>query len=145
MNNGNYFEMKIKAETCNESFIRSTVAAFCVALDPTLEELNDVKTAVSEAITNCVVHAYSRENSGEITVKVSLSGKTAIIEIRDSGCGISDVETAMKPFYTTKPEEERSGMGFTLMQTFMDGVTVKSEVGRGTTVVMEKTFVKNAK
>lgn len=140
----NYFEIKVKSKISNESFIRATIAAFCVELEPTLEQLNDVKTAVSEAFTNCVVHGYSRDPSKDVLIKVSLSENKAIIEITDNGCGMGDVEKAMQPFYTSKPEEERSGMGFTLMQTFMDEVQVKSEVGKGTTVIMEKSFNKNA-
>lgn len=137
----NYFEMKIKAISSNESFARSSVAAFALSLNPTLEEINDIKTAVSEAITNSVVHAYDGIECGEIFLKVVIKDNVMEIIISDNGVGIEDVEKALVPFYTTKPDEERSGMGFTLMQSFMDSVSVTSKKGEGTTVVMVKTIL----
>ena len=141
----NFFEIKIMANTSNERFIRSTVAAFCTELDPSVEELNDVKTAVSEGITNCIVHAYRGVKNGIIDIGVFLDENRVIIKISDCGCGIEDIEKALQPFYTSKPDEERSGLGFTLMQTFMDNVKVTSQKDVGTTVVMEKTFIKDVK
>lgn len=138
----NKFEMQIKAVSKNEAFARSTVAAFCVELNPTLEQLSDIKTAVSEAVTNCIVHGYNYAPNGIIYLEVCLySGKVEII-ISDKGEGIDNLEKAMQPFFTTKPEQERSGMGFTLMQTFMDEVKVESKSGEGTKVFMVKNFGK---
>lgn len=139
----NKFSMKLLSKKGNEGFARSCISAFCVELEPSLEQINDIKTAVSEAITNCIVHAYYGQNDKYIDIIVSLdNGKMEII-IEDSGCGIDDVEKAKQPFFTTKPEQERSGMGFTLMQTFMDSVEVFSQKGKGTKVVMQKTIKKD--
>lgn len=138
----NYFKMTILAHTKNESFVRNVVASFCTPFNPSIEEINDVKTAISEAFTNCIVHAYS-ECNGEVLIDVCLMERKAIIKIEDYGRGISDIPQAMQPFYTSKPNDERSGMGFTLMQAFMNDVQVFSEVGRGTTVTMTKEFPKN--
>ena len=132
--------LKIPALSINESFARGVVAAFCVSVNPTLEEINDLKTAVSEAVTNCVVHGY-KDNSGEIEIWAGLTENEIYIEIKDFGVGIADTETAMQPFFTTKPDEERSGMGFTVMQAFMDCVTISSKQGEGTTVKMQKKFL----
>lgn len=123
----------------NEPFARNTVAAFCLTLNPTLDELSDIKTAVSEAVTNCIVHAYKGEN-GMITIECETDGNTLHIQITDKGSGIEDVTRALEPFYTTLSDEERSGMGFTIMQTFMNDFRVKSEKGKGTTVCMSKYF-----
>lgn len=123
----------------NEAFARSTVAAFCLSLSPTLEELNDVKTAISEAVTNCIVHAY-REKDGEIAIETRIDGNVLHIKVSDQGVGIPSVEEAIQPFFTTAGEEERSGMGFTVMQTFMDTLEVISEVDKGTHIVMTKKF-----
>lgn len=139
----NYFKMTILSNTKNEAFVRTTVAAFCSELNPTIEEINDVKTAVSEAFTNCIVHAYNNE-SKEVVIETIIYENSVEIKIIDSGIGVADVQKAMEPFYTTKPEQERSGMGFTLMQAFMDDVKVISEVGKGTTVIMTKKMPKNA-
>ncbi|MEG1509855.1 MAG: anti-sigma F factor [Clostridia bacterium] len=139
----NYFnklEMKLLAKSENEAFARSSVASFVLALNPTLEEINDIKTAVSEAVTNCIVHAYKGLNNQTILISVGLDNNKVEIIIQDSGAGIEDVETALQPFFTTKPEEERSGMGFTLMKTFMDDVIVTSKVNEGTKVTMFKTI-----
>ena len=119
----NEMTLTIKALSINESFARTCVAAFCVGLNPSLDEINDIKTAVSEAVTNCVVHAYP-DKVGDIKIKVSINNDLITIFITDFGIGISDVNKAREPFYTTKPEQERSGMGFTVMESFMDDVEV---------------------
>ena len=122
----------------NEGIARSAVAAFCAQLNPTAVELADVKCAVSEAVTNCIVHAY-RDTVGEITITVKLcEGRMIQIEIKDRGCGIEDVKQAREPLFTTDSEGERSGMGFTVMESFCDGVNVSSRIGRGTTVTLLK-------
>lgn len=139
----NKFSMKLLSRLGNEGFARSCVSAFCVELEPSVEQINDIKTAVSEAVTNCIVHAYNGQNDKYIDIIVSLDNGSVEIIIEDSGCGIEDVEKAKQPFYTTKPEQERSGMGFTLMQTFMDSVEVFSQKGKGTKVVMKKTVKKD--
>ncbi len=139
----NKFSMKLLSRLGNEGFARSCVSAFCVELEPSVEQINDIKTAVSEAVTNCIVHAYNGQNDKFIDIIVSLDNGSVEIIIEDSGCGIEDVEKAKQPFYTTKPEQERSGMGFTLMQTFMDSVEVFSQKGKGTKVVMKKNVKKD--
>lgn len=122
----------------NESTARAAVSSFIIQADPTVEELSDIRTAVSEAVTNAIVHGY-RGTSGNIELTVRLlEGKEIYIRIKDSGCGIPDVKQAMEPLYTTAPEEERSGLGFSVMDSFMDKLMVKSRVGRGTTVTMRK-------
>ena len=132
-------EMKIEfdSRSCNEGFIRVAVSAFMTQLNPTLEEVADVKTAVSEAVTNCIVHAYEGRME-KIIVECHIEGKSLYIRVTDKGCGIPDVEKAMEPLFTTKPDMERSGMGFAFMEAFMDEVKVESEPGRGTTVLMRK-------
>ncbi len=136
----NYFDMKILSFGENEAFARNAVAAFCLPLNPTLDELQDVKTAVSEAITNCVVHAY--EEIGEIDIRCELlKDKNAIeISITDYGKGIDDIKKAREPLFTTKADDERSGMGFTIMESFMDDVSVSSNINVGTTVTLKKVF-----
>ena len=127
----------IPSRSTNESFARVAVGAFVARFDPTLEELNDIKTAVSEAVTNCIVHAY-RENLGKIYISGEITDTNIIkIKIRDNGCGIENVEKAMEPLYTTVGGE-RAGLGFAVMQSFMDSIRVRSCVGRGTTVTMLK-------
>jgi len=121
----NTMEVKFKAILENQSFARNVVASFILPLNPSINELEDIKTAVSEAITNVIVHAYP-ERTGYITMKVSTHKNKVEINISDNGVGISDIESALTPFYTTKPEQERSGMGFTVMESFMDSLTVKS-------------------
>lgn len=122
----------------NESTARAAVSSFIIQADPTVEELSDIRTAVSEAVTNAIVHGY-RGTSGNIELTVRLlEGKEIYIRVKDSGCGIPDVKQAMEPLYTTAPEEERSGLGFSVMDSFMDKLTVKSRVGKGTTVTMRK-------
>lgn len=132
--------LTVLAKSQNESFARSTVAAFAVSLNPTLEQINDIKTAVSEAVTNAVVHGYEGAE-GMITVKAGIAGNVLHISVTDFGVGIEDIAKAMQPFYTTKPEQERSGMGFTVMESFMDSLRVeKNPDGKGITVFMEKTI-----
>ena len=135
----NEMQLKFLSRSENEVFARNVVAAFALPLNPTLSELSDVKTAVSEAATNCIVHGY-RDADGWITIRCTIEGEKLHIEVSDSGRGIDDLEKALTPFYTTLPEEERSGMGFTIMQTFMSAFSVQSERGKGTTVKMCKDF-----
>lgn len=134
-------EMKLEflSRSQNESFARSVVAAFIAQLDPTIDELADVKTAVSEAVTNAIIHGYECQ-SGQVTIISRIMDRTVEIEIRDCGKGIENIELARQPLYTSKPELERSGMGFTVMETFMDSVEVDSQPGMGTTIRMTKTF-----
>ncbi|MCK9575052.1 MAG: anti-sigma F factor [Clostridia bacterium] len=139
----NEMTLTIKSYSQNESFARSTVAAFCVQANPTLEEINDVKTAVSEAVTNCVVHAYPN-SVGDILIKAEIQGNTLKVTISDWGVGIQDIKKAMEPFYTSKPEQERSGMGFTVMESFMDIVEVSAQKPNGVKVEMTKTFKSKA-
>lgn len=122
----------------NEGAARAVVSSFLIQADPTVEELSDIRTAVSEAVTNSVVHGY-RSSKGNIELVVRLLPERVIyIRVKDKGCGIPDIEQAMEPLYTTAPEEERSGLGFSVMQSFMDRLTVKSAPGKGTTVTMRK-------
>ncbi|MCM1305715.1 MAG: anti-sigma F factor [Bacteroides sp.] len=140
----NYFDMKMLANGKNEAFARSAVATFALACSPTLEEINDLKTAVSEAVTNAIVHAYPDENGIiELLAEVDENERSISVSITDFGCGIADVEAAKEPFFTTRADDERSGMGFTIIETFTDEMTVRSKVGEGTTVTMKKVF-KNA-
>lgn len=129
------------ADSQNEAFARNTVAAFCVALDPTVDQINDIKTAVSEAVTNCIVHAYPDRNADN-TVKISttIDDDSVHIVVSDTGIGIDDIKSAMQPFFTTKPDEERSGMGFTVMESFMDSLSVSPNTPSGTVVSMTKTI-----
>lgn len=135
----NYLKLQFYSLACNQAFARDAVAAFCVQLNPSLSSLSDVKTAVSEAVTNCMVHAY-RGNLGMITIECEIEDRTLHIKVSDTGRGIDDIEKAIQPFYTTSPEDERSGMGFTIMQTFMDEFKVNSIKGEGTVVYMTKQF-----
>ena len=138
----NYLEMKFLSIPENVSFSRSTVSAFCLALDPSVEELNDVKTAVSEAVTNSIVHGYENRKTEIIEITAKCEKNSVEILIVDHGVVIPDVKRAMEPFFTTKPNEERSGMGFTIMQTFMDEVAVDSKDGE-TRVKLLKRFKGN--
>ena len=131
-------EISFQAAAENEAFARMVISAFLVRRDPVLSVMSEVRTAVSEAVTNAVVHAYKAQDSGRIVMRAALDDEKINIEIEDFGCGIADVQQAMRPFYTSVPEEERSGMGFALMQSFMDRVVVESSVGSGTVVRMEK-------
>lgn len=122
----------------NESFARSVAGIFALSLNPSIAQISDVKTAVSEAVTNCIVHAYPNGQVGEITMEAEILNDSLHISVSDKGVGIDDVNTAVEPFYTTKESEERSGMGFTIMRTFMDEVKIRSEKGKGTDVYMVK-------
>lgn len=134
----NEMKLTLPSLSVNEGMARSAVAAFCAQLNPTAVELADIKCAVSEAVTNCIVHAY-RDTVGEIFLDVKLcEGRMVQIEIRDRGCGIEDVRRAREPLFTTDAEGERSGMGFTVMESFCDGVRVSSRVGKGTVVTLLK-------
>ncbi len=137
MHSENYIKLEFLSKSSNEAFARSAAAAFAAQLDPTLEELGDIKTAVSEAVTNCIVHAYPEE-LGRIAMRLRiLEGGILEISVRDWGRGIENVEQAMKPLFTTGGEE-RSGMGFTIMGSFMDKLRVRSTPGKGTTVLMQR-------
>ena len=139
MNALNYIKLEFPSKSSNEGFARMAAAAFAAQLDPTLEELGDIKTAVSEAVTNCIVHAYP-DSVGRIRLRMRiLEGDQLEISIQDWGMGIEDVERAREPLYTTGGEE-RSGMGFTIMESFMDKLRVRSRPGRGTTVTMLRTI-----
>ena len=132
-------EMKIEfiSKSSNEAFARVAVAAFAAQLDPTIEELADIKTAVSEAVTNSIIHGYE-DKQGIIKIVCKLKENEIIIEISDTGKGIEDIEAAKEPLYTTKPNLERSGMGFTIMESFMDSMEIESIIGLGTKVTMSK-------
>ena len=132
----NSMEIKFKAIAENESFARNVVASFILPLNPSLSELEDIKTAVNEAITNVIVHAYP-DKPGYVTMKITTQDNKISINISDNGVGIEDIERALVPFYTSKPNEERSGMGFTVMESFMDNLEVKSNK-EGVTVCMTK-------
>ena len=126
------------SRSANEGFARTTAACFAAQLDPTLDEVNDIRTAVSEAVTNCIVHAY-REKIDKVYITASIYPDSRIvIKIKDNGCGIADVKKAMEPLFTTAPEEERAGLGFAVMESLMDKVKVSSKLGKGTTVTLEK-------
>ena len=141
MNCTNEMHLRFPSKSANESFARSAVAAFVLPLDPTISELADIKTAVSEAVTNAIVHGYRRE-SGIIYIDVKLcEDKNVVIKIRDKGVGIEDVGLAMQPLYTTAEEEERAGLGFAVMQSFCDSVKVSSKPGKGTTVTLQKRII----
>lgn len=133
----NQIEIKFKSLPENEAFARTCVSAFCLQLNPTLDEIGDIKTAVSEAVTNCVVHAYPNK-VGEITMLLNRTDDKIHITIKDNGVGITDIDKALTPFYTTKPDEERSGMGFTVMDSFMDSLVVRNNGAKGLIVEMSK-------
>lgn len=134
----NEMSLSFESRSSNEAFARSAVAAFAAQLDPTIGELSDIRTAVSEAVTNCVVHAY-KDTIGKISLNVKLtSDNSIIVRIHDSGCGIEDVKQAMTPLYTTAPGDDRAGLGFAVMQSFTDKVSVRSKPGKGTTVTLKK-------
>ncbi|WP_461206438.1 anti-sigma F factor [Clostridium sp. DL1XJH146] len=135
----NRMKLEFDSLSQNESFARVAVAAFISQLDPTIEELTDVKTAVSEAVTNSIIHGYESKY-GEIAIEVAISKNEAEISIIDKGKGIKDIEQAMKPLYTSRADLERSGMGFTVMESFMDELEVVSNIENGTTIKMKKIF-----
>lgn len=132
--------LKFSAKSQNESFARTCMSAFVLRLNPSVEELNDVKTAVSEIVTNSVVHAYADQPNGEIQIEASIENNQLDITITDFGKGIENVDRAIEPFFTTCEQDERSGMGFTIVQTFMNSLSVQSKPNFGTTVHMSKTF-----
>ncbi len=135
----NFMNLTIAAKSCNEAFARSVVAAFAAPLNPTVDEINDIKTAVSEAVTNCIVHAYDHDENGIIKIEAFLEDNTIHIAISDNGVGISDIEKARQPFFTTKSDDdERSGLGFTVMETFMDSLNVAPNGEKGVVVTMTK-------
>ncbi|WP_346886284.1 anti-sigma F factor [Clostridium sp. UBA4395] len=138
-------ENKIKVEfsslSKNESFARVVIAAFAAQLDPTLDELSDIKTAVSEAVTNAIIHGYGNESEGNfVKLEATIIDNEFTVKVIDNGAGIDNVDMAMQPLYTSRPDLERSGMGFTVMETFMDSLIVESVKGEGTTVTMKKAF-----
>ena len=141
----NIYENEMKLEfiikSNNEAFARISVAAFVASLDPTIEEISDIKTAVSEAVTNCIIHGYE-DTEGIVKLKCKIVENLVIIEISDNGKGIENIEEARKPLYTSKPDLERSGMGFTIMESFMDEVKIESILGMGTKITMKKTIKK---
>ena len=137
-------EMKLEfiSKSNNEAFARISVAAFVAGLDPTIEEISDIKTAVSEAVTNCIIHGYE-DAEGIVKLECKIIGNSVIIEISDNGKGIENIEEARQPLYTSKPDLERSGMGFTIMESFMDEVKIESILGMGTKVTMKKMIKKD--
>ena len=139
----NEMNLEIQSKSCNEAFARITVAAFAAQLDPTIEEIADIKTAVSEAVTNSIIHGY--ENSeGIIKINAKIEGRKIIVEISDTGKGIENIDIAKEPLYTTKADLERSGMGFTIMESFMDELNIESILGLGTKVTMTKEIKENS-
>lgn len=133
----NVMKLDFLSKSTNESFARVAVAAFVSQLDPTIEEISDIKTAVSEAVTNAIVHGYENK-IGIITIHVHIKEREITIQVKDRGNGIEDVQKAREALFTTKSDAERSGMGFTIMESFMDKLIVRSKVGKGTTVIMKK-------
>ena len=133
----NYFKLEFDAKNVNEGFARGVVALFCTELKPTLTEINEIKTAVSEAVTNAIVHGYQNKG-GKIVLEVGLSKNTIDIVVADTGVGIGDIEMALQPFFTTKSQEEHSGMGFTLMDSFMSYLEVKPNTPSGAIIHMKK-------
>ncbi|WP_280768304.1 anti-sigma F factor [Salipaludibacillus daqingensis] len=138
----NRMELSFSAKSSNESFARVSVGAFVTQLDPTLDELTEIKTVVSEAVTNAIIHGYGENDDGLVNIEVELINETVHLVIRDEGRGIEDLDEARQPLYTSKPELERSGMGFTIMENFMDNVQVDSEPMTGTTLTLVKRLSK---
>ncbi len=138
----NEMNLEIQSKSCNEAFARITVAAFAAQLDPTIEEIADIKTAVSEAVTNSIIHGYEN-NEGIIKINCKIEGRKIIVEISDTGKGIENIDIAKEPLYTTKADLERSGMGFTIMESFMDELNIESILGLGTKVTMTKEIKEN--
>ena len=135
----NFMKLEIPSKSQNEAFARIVVAAFAAQIDPTIDEISDIKTAVSEAVTNAVIHGYEG-GDGTILLSATLTGKRLEVTVIDYGVGITDLDQARQPLYTSKPELDRSGMGFTIMENFMDEFIVTSETGKGTTISMVKIF-----
>lgn len=138
MSERNFMSLQFASRSENEAFARVTVAAFVSQLDPTLDELTDIKTVVSEAVTNSIIHGYDNRPDGIVHIHAELDGETVCITVEDQGAGIVDIETAKQPLYTSKPELERSGMGFTIMENFMDEIEITTAVGTGTKIRMKK-------
>ena len=136
----NKMSIEFVSKSQNEGFARVAVAAFVAQLDPTIDEINDVKTAVSEAVTNSIIHGYENREDGLVRIEAKINENEVTIVIIDKGIGIDDIKQAMEPLYTSRPDIERSGMGFTVMETFMDDLKVESEKGIGTKVVIKKKF-----
>jgi len=134
----NHMELHFLSRSQNESFARAVAAAFAAQLNPTIEELSDIRTSVSEAVTNAIIHGYENRQEGMVVLACDIEDNAFVATIADRGCGIADVSLARRPFYTTKPELERSGMGFAVMEAFCEEVHVESAVGRGTTVTLKK-------
>ena len=139
MENTNEMKIVFDSRPENEGLARVAVAAFCTQLNPTLEEVSDLKTAVSEAVTNCIIHAYEGKVQ-KIEVRCRMQGRVIWVDVIDKGIGIENISKVMEPMFTTKPEKDRSGMGFTFMEAFMDEIRVESQPGKGTTVHMKKTI-----
>lgn len=141
----NEMKMSFESRSCNESFARSSVAAFISVLDPNVEEISDIKTAVSEAVTNSIVHGY-KDKIGTVYIHVKIfEGARISICIKDKGCGIPDIKKAMEPLYTTCETGERAGLGFSIMESFMDKIKVRSKPEKGTSVTLEKSIVSKGK
>jgi len=138
MSYNNFMKLQFTSRSENEAFARITVAAFVSQLDPTLNELTDIKTVISEAVTNAIIHGYENEAEGLITISARIEDDTVHITIEDQGSGIQDIEQAIQPLFTSKPELERSGMGFTIMENFMDNMEITTRLGEGTIVRMSK-------
>lgn len=138
MSETNFMKLEFASRSVNEAFARVAVAAFVSQLDPTLEELTDIKTVVSEAVTNAIIHGYNEDPTGVVAIRGRIEGDTVYLTVEDQGGGIDDLDLARTPLYTSKPELERSGMGFTIMENFMDRLDVVSEPGKGTKVEMVK-------
>lgn len=136
----NKMKLEFLAKSENEGFARVTVAAFVSQLDPTIDEIEDVKTAVSEAVTNAIIHGYENNEDAIIQIIAYIDDNEFTVEIMDKGIGIKDIEKAREPLYTSRPDLERSGMGFTIMESFMDNIKVESEYKNGTKVIMKKVF-----
>lgn len=134
----NEMEIRFLSLSGNEGFARAVASAFASQMNPSIEALSDIRTAVSEAVTNAIIHGYEQHTDRMVLMRMTVDDALLTIEVHDDGCGIGDIELARKPFYTSKPELERSGMGFSVMEAFMDTVTVQSELGRGTSIVMQK-------
>jgi stage II sporulation protein AB (anti-sigma F factor) len=139
----NEMRLQFSALSQNESFARVTVAAFIAQLDPTLDELTEIKTVVSEAVTNSIIHGYNNDPDGIVYITVTIDEDMIELIIKDEGIGIMDVEEARQPLFTTKPELERSGMGFTIMENFMDDIIVQSQPGKGTEIRLRKHLLKS--
>jgi stage II sporulation protein AB (anti-sigma F factor) len=137
-----YVRLTFNASSDNELFIRTAASAFALRLNPTIQDLYEIKTILSEAVTNCIIHAYEENSEGIIEVEMSIANDELSIRIKDYGCGIEDINQAMEPMYTSKPEKERSGLGFSIMQSFSDGMTVNSKKGEGTEVEIKKKIKK---